>query len=183
MNLDNTEHLEIIKQTPKENYDEHQKKKLKTANSSNDNTNTRNTTALPASSNTAYAQTDASTPNTNFIFSHTITNNTEQPYTLHPRQQHAVHTFPEFDETETERQDFKQTLNRHTACNRTIIKTQLAKTKNTFKQCVSKYNEYTNKITKTQFHKNTQTMHFKRALLIHKHYNQQITKQIKSTER
>ena len=140
MNLDNPDHIEIIKQVAKNNFEEQQQKRK------NKQSNTEPTT--PSLPNGPTHETG----NTN-----TTINNTSNTETAQTQPQAAnIYTFPEFENLDEEihKPTFKQTLTLYNRHNKTILRTRIIKEQDTFKQQLEKHNFYNNHITNTQFSNN-----------------------------
>ena len=107
MNLDNSAHLEIIKQTAKENYETQQtKKKNQTVNNTQHPTTTSPNGITP---NNTDARMNTNLQSTQFTYSHTILNNPETNHNTH--QQTIKYDFLELNGTTNSKTDtFKRTL-------------------------------------------------------------------------
>ena len=136
MNLDNPDHIEIIKQTAKHLFEEQQKKKKKKKNEKNNNSDTDNTNNAINTANISTTQQNTGIPesetnrlnndaNTNFIYSHTITNIQETHNTTHAtdNEEHSQESDAKENKEPTL---FKQALQRHKDYNKIIIKQQFA---------------------------------------------------------
>ena len=140
MNLDNPDHIELVKQTAKQIVEEqHKKKKNDSYTDSTNNTPNSTTTTTATTSTTTKTTTHQNTDipgpetntnnndtNTKFIYSHTITNIQETHSITHATdntKEQLPKSNPEENNNST---TFKQQLQRHKAYNNTIIKKQLS---------------------------------------------------------
>ena len=127
MNLGNLEHIEHIKQTATENFEEQLKKKKNSRNSNdnhNFNTNTEEASEPPSMNMSTDRATEVQ-PQHTYRRSHTLT---EEHHDRHGANQQEKDNwdFSEFDNVEPA-DTFKQTLDRHNAQNKSIIHTQFKK--------------------------------------------------------
>ena len=173
LNLDKLEHLEIVKQTAKENYEAQQKKKKKhTLSDPHAPTTVTPTESTPRNTDN---NANANAPNTNFVYSHTISNDAKRLQST--EQQPIIYEFPEFDEPVNNKTDtFKRTLHLHNARDRLITNAQLKVKRETFKQQLSKHVTYNNIIINTHFHKHAAISAFKQTLSKHSKSNKIIVK-------
>ena len=152
MNLNNQEHIEIIKQIAKEHFDEQRKKKKK-PNSSNTISNTTEPETIAQNNSNNPTRRNNEHENATFIYSHTIANEQETHHSEQTTKQ--ISSYPGFEilNPDNPPSTFKQTLHEHNTYNKHIINTQFAKQKTSFKQALIIHNPYNNTITKTHFSK------------------------------